>query len=73
MPRAFNVLAAAAVAVPLVFAVPASADERLLHEAIELPAAALFLGRDIPALVLGVTVGGETAVVGFGTISDGTD
>jgi hypothetical protein len=53
MPRAFYALAAAAVAAPLVFAVPASADVRLLHEAIELPAAALFLGRDIPALVLG--------------------
>ena len=73
MSRAFNALVAAAVAAPLALTLPAGADERLLHEAIELPAAVLFLGRDIPALVLGVTVDGETAVVGFGKISDGTD
>ena len=49
-----------------------AADDPLLHEAIELPAAVLFLDGGVPGLVLGVIKDGKTAVVGFGKISDGS-
>jgi hypothetical protein len=64
MHRFGHVIAAGAVGIAL--ALPAAADERLLREAIDIPTATLFMGRAIPAVVLGVTLDGETAVVGFG-------
>jgi hypothetical protein len=63
MHRFGHVIAAGAVGIALVL--PAAADERLLREAIDIPTATLFMGRAIPAVVVGVTLDGETAVVGF--------
>lgn len=74
MPKAFQAIVAAALAAPLALvAVSATANERLLHEAIELPAAVLFLDSGVPGLVLGVIKDGETAVVGFGKLAEGSD
>jgi len=49
------------------------ADNALLKEAIELPAAVLYLDSGVPGLVMGVIKDGETAVVGFGKIGEGSD
>lgn len=49
------------------------AENPLLKEAIELPAAVLYLDSGVPGLVLGVIKDGETAVVSFGKIADGSD
>ena len=49
-----------------------AADDPLLKEAIELPAAVLFLDSGVPGLVLGVIKDGETAVVGFGETAEGS-
>ncbi len=51
----------------------AVADNALLKEAIELPAAVLYLDSGVPGLVLGVIKDGETAVIGFGKIAKGSD
>jgi D-alanyl-D-alanine-carboxypeptidase/D-alanyl-D-alanine-endopeptidase len=51
----------------------AHAENALLKEAIELPAAVLYLDSGVPGLVLGVIKDGETAVVGFGKIAEGSD
>jgi D-alanyl-D-alanine-carboxypeptidase/D-alanyl-D-alanine-endopeptidase len=51
----------------------AAADNALLEEAIELPAAVLYLDSGVPGLVLGVIKDGETAVVGFGKTAEGSD
>jgi D-alanyl-D-alanine-carboxypeptidase/D-alanyl-D-alanine-endopeptidase len=51
---------------------PALAEDKLLHEAIELPAVVLFLDSGVPGLVMGVIRNGETAVVGFGETADGS-
>ncbi|MCB1502269.1 MAG: D-alanyl-D-alanine-carboxypeptidase/endopeptidase AmpH [Bauldia sp.] len=50
-----------------------AADDPLLHEAIELPGAVLYLDSGVPGLVLGVIRDGNTAVVGFGKIADDID
>lgn len=49
------------------------ADNALLKEAIELPAAVLYLDSGVPGLVMGVIKDGETAVIGFGKIAEGSD
>lgn len=48
------------------------AENALLKEAIELPAAVLFLDSGVPGLVMGVIQDGETAVAGFGEIATGS-
>ncbi|MBN9022583.1 MAG: serine hydrolase, partial [Rhizobiales bacterium] len=63
---------AAALALAVLGAAPAAADERLLHEAIELQAVALYFSTGVPALVLGVVKDGEIAIVGFGETSEGS-
>jgi len=69
--RTVNVLAVAATCFGLATGA-GRAEEALLREAIELPALALFYSVRVPGLVLGVVKDGETAVVGFGEIADGT-
>ncbi|HET7716141.1 MAG TPA: D-alanyl-D-alanine-carboxypeptidase/endopeptidase AmpH [Bauldia sp.] len=62
----------AAAAVLLSTALPALAEDPLLHEAIELPAAVLYLDSRVPGLVMGVIRNGETAVIGFGETARGS-
>ena len=58
--------AAASFAIVFVVATGAQAQNKLLDEAVEFTGALLFLETKVPALVLGVVRGGETAVAGFG-------
>lgn len=60
-------------ALMLAAAMPGAAADKLLHEAIELPGAVLFFDSGVPGLVLGMIHNGETAIVGFGKISDASD
>jgi D-alanyl-D-alanine-carboxypeptidase/D-alanyl-D-alanine-endopeptidase len=62
-------LAATAIAAA---AMPAAAQEKLLQEAIGLPAQVLFLDSGVPGMVMGVIRNGETAVVGFGEAVKGS-
>jgi D-alanyl-D-alanine-carboxypeptidase/D-alanyl-D-alanine-endopeptidase len=51
---------------------PVTAEDRMLTEAVELTGTILFVGHDVPGLVIGVVRNGETAVAGFGkTRADG--
>ncbi len=68
----YAIHAAAATALAALAATPAAAEQRLLHEAIELQGVALYFSSGVPALVLGVVKDGETAVIGFGEIADGS-
>ena len=63
---------AAAAAIMVAATLPTLAEDKLLHEAIELPAVVLFLDSGVPGLVMGVIRNGETAVVGFGETADGS-
>ena len=58
--------AAASLAIVFVVATGAQAQNKLLDEAVEFTGTLLFLETKVPALVLGVVRGGETAVAGFG-------
>ncbi|WP_274426646.1 D-alanyl-D-alanine-carboxypeptidase/endopeptidase AmpH [Chelativorans sp. YIM 93263] len=49
---------------------PTAADERLLKETVEFTGAILFSSIDVPGLVIGATRNGETAIAGFGSVSD---
>ena len=51
----------------------AAADNAHLAAAIELPAAVLYLDCGVPGVVMGVIKDGETAVVGFGRMAEGSD
>ncbi len=74
MIRISDTMAAATLAVSLALtAMPVAADERLLQEAITLPATVLYLDSGVPGLVLGVIKDGETAIVGLGTMAAGSD
>ena len=44
------------------FAVPSAAEDRLLTDAVEFTGAVLFLGHDVPGLVIGAVRNGETTV-----------
>ena len=73
MPKVRHAIVAAIVAPLACHAATAAASEPLLHAAIELPATVLYLDSGVPGLVLGVIRDGETAVIGFGKIADGSD
>jgi len=47
-------------------AVPVAAEDRMLTDAVAFTGAVLFLGHDVPGLVIGAVRNGEPAVAGFG-------
>src|SRR5215217_559694 len=49
---------------------PASAQDPLLEETVNFTGAILYYSLGVPGLVIGVVRNGETAVAGFGRISD---
>jgi len=65
-------LAALSMAGALIPAAAARAEDKLLEEVVGFNGSILFLGAHVPALVIGVVRNGETAVMGFGEISDGS-
>jgi D-alanyl-D-alanine-carboxypeptidase/D-alanyl-D-alanine-endopeptidase len=65
-------LATATAAVLFVAATPASAEDKLLSEAVEFTGTVLFLESGVPGLVIGATRNGEAAVSGFGETADGS-
>lgn len=56
----------------LILIASAKADNRLLKEGVELNAQALFLETKVPGLIIGVVRNGESVVLGFGEISNGS-
>lgn len=48
-------------------AMPAVAEDRLLKESVEFTGTVLFVGHNVPGMVIGAVRNGETAVAGFGT------
>jgi D-alanyl-D-alanine-carboxypeptidase/D-alanyl-D-alanine-endopeptidase len=64
-------IAAAAVAVSL--ASPARAQDPLLEETVNFTGAVLYYSLGVPGLVIGAVRNGETAVAGFGRVSDDVD
>ncbi len=54
-----------------ILAAPAAAEDRMLKDAVELTGAVLFLGHDVPGLVIGAIRDGETIVAGFGKTRPG--
>ena len=56
----------------LLVAAKARAEDKLLNEIVEFNAAMMFMEARVPALVVGAVRNGETAVFGFGEISDGS-
>jgi serine-type D-Ala-D-Ala carboxypeptidase/endopeptidase len=64
--------AAIAIAASVGLAGPAWAEDKLLNETVEFTGAVLFLETGVPGLVIGATRNGETAVSGFGEISNGS-
>src|SRR4029450_12550807 len=50
----------------------ARAEENLLNEIVEFNGAILFMESRVPAMIVGVVRNGQTAVAGFGEISDGS-
>ena len=66
---AFAVLSMASALIP---AAAVRAEDKLLEEVVGFNGSILFLEAHVPALVIGVVRNGETAVVGFGEISDGS-
>ncbi len=52
---------------------PAMAQDTLLDEAVSFTGAVLYLDSGVPGLIIGATRDGETAVFGFGSISDQSD
>lgn len=72
MRQAVRTLCGAATLMLFAAAGGAAEENKLLKEAIELPAAVLYLGSGVPGLVLGVVKDGETAVVGFGETAKGS-
>ena len=63
---------AVASALLLASAMPVSAADKLLDEAVDFTGAILFLETGVPGLVIGMVRDGETAVAGFGETSDGS-
>jgi D-alanyl-D-alanine-carboxypeptidase/D-alanyl-D-alanine-endopeptidase len=61
----------AAVAASL--ASPASAQDPLLQETVSFTGAVLYYSLGVPGLVIGAVRNGETAVAGFGRVSDDVD
>ena len=53
-------------------AAPASAEDGVLAEAVEFTGVIMFIESGVPALIIGAIQDGETAVAGFGEISDGS-
>ena len=51
---------------------PAMAEDKLLTEVVDFTGIIMFLDSGVPGLVIGATHNGETAVAGFGEISDGS-
>src|SRR5690606_16224654 len=51
---------------------PTVAEDRLLSEVVDFTGQVLALETGAPGLIIGATRGGETAVFGFGEISDGS-
>ncbi len=49
---------------------PADAQNKLLSEAVEFTGLVLYLESGVPGLIIGATHGGETAVFGFGKLSE---
>jgi serine-type D-Ala-D-Ala carboxypeptidase/endopeptidase len=64
-------IAVAAVAVSL--ASPARAQDPLLEETVNFTGAILYYSLGVPGLVIGAVRNGETAVAGFGRVSDDVD
>nr|WP_082145353.1 serine hydrolase [Microvirga massiliensis] len=64
-------IAVAAVAISL--ASPAKARDPLLEESVNFTGAVLYFSSGVPGLVIGAVRKGETAVAGFGRISDSVD
>lgn len=54
-------------------ATPALAEERLLQETLEFSGAIYFAGQQVPGMVIGAVRNGDTAVIGFGRVSDDSD
>jgi D-alanyl-D-alanine-carboxypeptidase/D-alanyl-D-alanine-endopeptidase len=53
---------------------PAAAEDRVLEDAVAFTGSVLFLGHEVPGLVIGAVRNGETAVAGFGkTRADGAE
>ena len=53
------------------FTAPAAAEDRVLTDAVAFTGAVLFLGHDVPGLVIGAVRNGETTVAGFGKTRPG--
>lgn len=63
----------AGLVIGMAFIPSAMADNRLLQDSVEFTGAILFAQTGVPGLVIGAIRDGETAIAGFGTISDATD
>src|SRR6185312_1723132 len=72
MGRRALAFAALSMASALIPTATARAEDKLLEEVVGFNGSILFLEAHVPALVIGVVRNGETAVVGFGEISDGS-
>jgi D-alanyl-D-alanine-carboxypeptidase/D-alanyl-D-alanine-endopeptidase len=67
-----TIIATAVLALSALLSRAAHADERALREALNLPAAALWLEYKAPGLILAVVRGGDAAVLGFGETAPGS-
>jgi serine-type D-Ala-D-Ala carboxypeptidase/endopeptidase len=65
-------LVAVSTAIALVATTGAQAADKLLREVVEFNGTMMFLESRVPAMVIGAVRNGETAVVGFGEMSDGS-
>jgi D-alanyl-D-alanine-carboxypeptidase/D-alanyl-D-alanine-endopeptidase len=73
LPRVWKLaLAALWTAGVLSVALAARAEDKLLNEIVEFNGAILFMESRVPAMIVGVVRNGQTAVAGFGEISDGS-
>ena len=59
-------------AAALFVATGARAEDKLLNEIVEFNGAIIFMESRVPAMIVGVVRNGQTAVAGFGEISDGS-
>lgn len=62
----------AALALPLVNAAPAASEDKLLSEVVDFSGTILFLGAQVPGLVVGAVRGNETALATFGETATGS-
>jgi D-alanyl-D-alanine-carboxypeptidase/D-alanyl-D-alanine-endopeptidase len=65
-------IAAVSAASVLVAATAARAEDKLLNEVLEFNGVMLFMESRVPALVIGAVRNGQTVVVGFGDMADGS-